>query len=306
MKFLEFNGRKVFYEEDLKGGGDTFGQQYLSVVKKLFGHVGTVFEWCSGCGFIGFSLLASGLCDRLVLADINPDAIKCMRKTAEANGWNLYTSHLERPQVTIYLSDNLKSIPSTERFDLVVGNPPHFKTGGGRKILTDDPEWGLHRDFYREIHKFLNPYASVLIQENYHGSNENDFIHYIATGGLLVRDIFMEKIALKDQINPYYFIWSELPKDVITLYHEVVDVGLHDDNGDVIELRAYRPYAFHLMNPYSIRQVIRMKNNDRIFYGLKPLADVAAHSEGYSSILSFTPGEFVLFSTKTYVRIRVI
>src|SRR5579862_3880812 len=62
----------VSYLPELDGGGHTFGQQYLDVVRSKVGPVGHAFEYCAGPGFIGFSLLAHGLCDRLTLADVNP------------------------------------------------------------------------------------------------------------------------------------------------------------------------------------------------------------------------------------------
>lgn len=60
----------VYFKQNLRGGGDIFGQDYLRIVKQL-GKVNRLFEWCSGPGFIGFSLLANGMCDSLCLADIN-------------------------------------------------------------------------------------------------------------------------------------------------------------------------------------------------------------------------------------------
>src|SRR3981189_3840735 len=84
----------------LDGGGMGFGQQYPDVVRtKLGGHVGHVFEYCAGPGFIGFSLLAHGLCDKLTLADINPEAVKAVRATIAEN-------HLE-DRAKVYESDCL-------------------------------------------------------------------------------------------------------------------------------------------------------------------------------------------------------
>jgi tRNA1(Val) A37 N6-methylase TrmN6 len=72
-----------------------------------------VFEWCAGPGFIGFALLGYGFCDTLCLADV-----KACRLTVTQNGL--------AERVTVYHSDNLDGIPPSERWDLVVGNPPHF------------------------------------------------------------------------------------------------------------------------------------------------------------------------------------
>ena len=35
--------------------------------------------------FIGFSLLAHGICDKLTVADVNPEAVECCKKTVKEN-----------------------------------------------------------------------------------------------------------------------------------------------------------------------------------------------------------------------------
>ncbi len=118
--------------------------------------------------------MEAGLCDHLVLADINERAIESVRKTVARNP-HLYN------RVTAYVSDNLKAIPPSERFDLVVANPPFFQvprevsfsrvvltTGTpieGNSLIGSDPEWKIHRDFFKGIPRFLGPDSIVLIAE---------------------------------------------------------------------------------------------------------------------------------------------
>lgn len=175
----------VSYLPELDGGGMTFGRQYLDVVARKLGHVGHMFEYCAGPGFIGFALLASGLCDRLTLADVNPAAVDCCRQTMRDNG-------LE-DRVTVYLSDCLDDIPSDERWDLVVSNPPHWP--GTEEEYRDnlrliDPAFKVHRRFYRDVHKFLAEDGSVLFQENGHATRRDAFIAMIEAGGLTVIETF--------------------------------------------------------------------------------------------------------------------
>ena len=101
--YIEFNGIKVYYTKELDGGGAGFGQDYIDFVRSNFPRQERIFEWCSGPGFIGFSLLAHGLCNTLCLADINPLAIQACLKTIRLN-------KLES-KARVYLSDNLKDIP---------------------------------------------------------------------------------------------------------------------------------------------------------------------------------------------------
>ena len=182
---VNYRGISVSYLPVLDGGGMTFGQQYLDVIRRRVGKVGHVFEYCAGPGFIGFSLLAHGLCDRLTLADINPDAVKAVRNTIAEN-------HLEG-RVSVYESDCLTQIPSTERWDLVVSNPPHFD--GDEKdykeaIRLVDPGWVIHKNFYRDVKKFLNPGASIIFQENAHATRREDFEQLIRENGLTLVDVF--------------------------------------------------------------------------------------------------------------------
>ena len=120
-EFAETNGVRVAWQPELEGGGRTFGRDFVPVVGHLFGRVGRLYEMCCGAGYIGFSLLAHGNCDELVLSDINPAAIEAVHETIRING-------LE-DRVTVYQSDALASIPDGEEWDLVVSNPPHFPIG---------------------------------------------------------------------------------------------------------------------------------------------------------------------------------
>lgn len=124
------------------------------------------FEWCSGPAFIGFELLAQGICNKLCLADINPLAIESVKHTVEENGL--------QDKVTYYVSDNFKSIPKEEKFDLVVSNPPNYfnvneEHPEGKKLLNDlrpnDRGWVIHQGFYSGVKDYLKDGALLLISE---------------------------------------------------------------------------------------------------------------------------------------------
>jgi hypothetical protein len=160
---------RVHYTQDLDGDGTSMAGlfvDYLKVRHKDVFPVECIFEWCAGPGFLGYALLAAGLCRRLVLADINPRAVASARKTAEVNGL--------AGRVSIYEGDNLRGIPPSERFDLVVSNPPNYyclnPAHPAYLVLKDDlrpndPGWRLHRDFYRRIASHLNDGALLCIEE---------------------------------------------------------------------------------------------------------------------------------------------
>ncbi len=181
LEIESYNGLSVYYHKNLRGGGQTFGQEYVTLLSSA-PPLGRVFEWCSGPAFIGFSLLAHGLCESLCLADVNPKAVAVCQRTIRANGL--------QNKVSVYLSDNLGRIPASEKWDLVVGNPPHFDTKDkGRDIKSFDPGWKVHERFYSEVGAHLNEDGLILMMENsgtrgHTGSSAELFKPFVEAGGL--------------------------------------------------------------------------------------------------------------------------
>jgi methylase of polypeptide subunit release factors len=190
----------VCYTDELVGGGESFGQEYLTVVEDRIGHVDRVFEWCAGPGFIGFSLLAHGLCESLCLADVNPTAVEAYRETIRRNQL--------QDRVTVYQSDCLNDIPADESWDFVSGNPPHSGTDQqlpwGPDIIYMDAGWALHRRFYGDVARFLRADANILIQENRDLSKPEDFRPMIEESGLQFAASFDS--AADSRI---YYVWSK-------------------------------------------------------------------------------------------------
>src|SRR4051794_33932131 len=100
----------ISYTPDLDAGGSILWRNYVDFVQEHIGPVSRVLEWCAGPGFFGFSLLASSLCESVCFVDINPKAIEACQATAQRNGLH--------NQVSCFISDGLKALPSSERFDL--------------------------------------------------------------------------------------------------------------------------------------------------------------------------------------------
>lgn len=74
-----------------------------------------ILDLCAGSGAIGITLQKKLNC-KVTLADINKNCLKQIKKNAEQNNAN----------VKIVQSDMFKDI--TQRFDLIVSNPPYIKT----------------------------------------------------------------------------------------------------------------------------------------------------------------------------------
>jgi 16S rRNA G966 N2-methylase RsmD len=169
----------VYYKKHLDGGGSSFGQGYIPFLKSRgMPKQPRVFEWCSGPAFIGFSILAHGLCDTLCLADINEQAVEACRRTIRANGL--------AERVSLYQSDNLHSIPPSEQWDLVVGNPPFYNEARPWCIRSHDKDWSIHRRFFADVGRFLKPGGVILLQEANDASTPENFREMIHDAGLSV------------------------------------------------------------------------------------------------------------------------
>lgn len=200
-----YGGLAVFHRPGLHGGGLAFGQDFTRVLVELDQpRCETVFEFCSGPGYIGYALLANGFCKRLTLADVNPAAVEAALFTARHNG-------IEH-RVNVHLSDGLRQIPADEHWDLVVGNPPHFlpTRKSDDSLLLFDPDWSVHRDFYSSVGRFLKPGARVVLVEACDGSSPEIFRPMIeAGGGKLVASVPGTDLAGRE--NGYYYLVSEWP-----------------------------------------------------------------------------------------------
>ncbi len=177
---VSYAGIRVHYKRHLDGGGTYFGQDFIPILRGRGMPVQQrAFEWCAGPGFIGLSMLAHGQCESLCLADINPEAVEACRRSIADNG-------LES-RVAVYHSDNLKDIPDSERWDLVVSNPPHFDdTYFEDELRAHDPGWRLHRTFFATVGQHLKPQGVIVLQENNCGSTVDTFRDMIARAGLKI------------------------------------------------------------------------------------------------------------------------
>jgi len=199
LEEIRYQDITVAFKASLNGGGTTFGQEFLGVVEEKFGKVDHLYEFCAGPGFIGFSLMAHNLCEKLTLSDINPEAMALCNETIK--------NHNLQNKVFTYVSDGLDEIPPSEQWDLVVSNPPHWPQYDdihGTDIRRFDIDLLIHKNFYRDIHQYLKPDGSILFQENGQATGAEDFLEMLEENGLKIVEVF--------KANPdsrFYFIWSK-------------------------------------------------------------------------------------------------
>jgi len=159
------NKFKVYDEWGLDGGGRSWGSQFPLLYKNL--NPDRIFnrclDWCSGPGYCGFEMMDWGLCETLALMDLHDRAIEYANKTIQKNN--------VQDKVVAYNLDRISLLPAHERFDLVIGNPPH--SAGINPDLDDDQTrilsdvgWRSHEEFFDSIGNYLTDDGVIWLCEN--------------------------------------------------------------------------------------------------------------------------------------------
>lgn len=144
-------------------------------------------EWCSGPGYIGLGLIAINYAETVLLSDIHPPVEDIVNLTIKEN--NLST------RVSFVVSDNFKNI--NDKFDLIVGNPPHFNFHlrdsehalyyeEHRKHM--DVDWKIHKDFFENAANHLTDNGTIFLMENVSGSSPTLFYDMLYDHGLRIAD----------------------------------------------------------------------------------------------------------------------
>lgn len=166
MESLTFsNGISITWERGLDGGGSVQYLDFLNYLKENPKKYKHCLEWCAGLGAIGFSILDAGLCNQLSLSDLYEPA----QTYALINAANNNITE----KVKFYLGDSINCIPSDQKFDLVVANPPHCMLTVEESLQYDDIcrrlitdiGWKIHKNFFDNITKYLLPGADVILSE---------------------------------------------------------------------------------------------------------------------------------------------
>lgn len=159
-----------------------------------------ILDMCCGAGIIGLTMFSrlhkEGAVSTAALSDINIFNLNAVHKTLAAN-----TLPLDR--IATHLSNALTHLPPTEKFDLIVSNPPHYfdPTFSDKAPLTPgrlgtfDQGWKFHKDFYDKCHEHLTPNGEVWFLENGKGAQPEDLKPFIeANPKLELREIIEEPL----------------------------------------------------------------------------------------------------------------
>jgi len=200
-------GLIVFDRRDQHWAGLAGGRDFPRILNEVgIGRRRRLFEFCAGPGYIGYALLAHGWCEQLVLADIDGESIATALRTAAYNGI--------ADRVTGYTSDVLDDIPASERWDVVIGNPPAFEShpdkplGPGEWDRGFDTDWNVRRRFYASVKAHMNPGGVVVMSENVRGSDPAVFEQMIRDGGGTPRPVHLGT-DVRGNPNGVYFQVSD-------------------------------------------------------------------------------------------------
>ena len=210
MQF-DANGIQVYFDSWMDGGGTWFGQEYVDIIQSRYPNqtFNRCYEWCSGPGYIGFSILSHQLTQGLCLSDRYQSAIN------DAVAATVQRNQLQ-DSVSAYVGSSLSVLPAHEQFDLVVANPPHYLECPGDdnyQRIAVDINWQAHQDFFRHIGQHLTDDGVILLQENQAGSlnGVEDFRPFIEQNNLKITDCF-RSTKYYDANGPTQIYYIEISK----------------------------------------------------------------------------------------------
>jgi len=172
IKKISMGGMTISASDETDGYGVNTVQEAVSVFNYFAEgrKFKNALEWCCGPGYYGLGIWKIGLAENISFNDISPLALEVMESTFKDN-------NLSFP---FYLSDNFDNIPK-QKFDLIVGNPPHFNFTPPGEICSHetrkmrDLDWKIHKKFYRQVEDYLTEDGSIMLMENMKGSNKETF-----------------------------------------------------------------------------------------------------------------------------------
>jgi methylase of polypeptide subunit release factors len=196
---------------ELDGGGRWWASEFPRILAPVF--PGRVFEkcfdWCSGPGYCGFEVLDYGMCKQLVLGDIHPLAIEYANKTID------YPDNNCKDIVTAYNIGRIDQLPTSEKFDLVIGNPPHtsgvnLELDADQTRILSDVGWKSHKEFFQNIGNYLTDDGVILLCENASpgAGPKHIFEPMVKSNGLkITHELIPEDFDII--MKPYYYLVIE-------------------------------------------------------------------------------------------------
>lgn len=175
IPFAYITGHKEFMKLDFKVNENVLiprPETELLVNEVLIRKPNTLLDMCTGSGCIAISAAYYGKMERVMAADISEKALNVARENATKNN----------VKVEFIKSDLFENI--TEKYDIIVSNPPYIKTDVIETLEIDvkkEPYIALDGgvdglDFYRRIiseaNKYLNANGYLMLEIGYDQGEE--------------------------------------------------------------------------------------------------------------------------------------
>jgi UDPglucose 6-dehydrogenase len=180
-KTVKINNLKVSFPNHVDGGGYELIDEVISLIERTGkDKYAYALDWCSGYGPWGFSILTSNKADKVMFNDIYSVAIETVTNNADALGLS--------NRIKTIVGSTMSDLPNTEKFDLVVANPPHSSsdvhvTDLNTKRIIVDIDFAAQKDFYTNIRKYLTDDADIYISAG-SGDDDSPFVIWAMEGGL--------------------------------------------------------------------------------------------------------------------------
>jgi methylase of polypeptide subunit release factors len=202
---------KVLYTADLEGGGTTFGQDFFKIFNQLnLSPKGNILEWCSGPGFIAFSILEhfSKSLTSMDLIDINRKAVLMAKLTIRKH--RLHNVRARQSETIIF--------PREQKiYNLIIANPPHFQSKllqfekHKNQIRFYDFGWKAHKRFLNEVVSIMDSDSILILQENNKGSTCSEFSAMVSEASNKNTQLLVERVIgcagrMTSYDNFYYIV----------------------------------------------------------------------------------------------------
>lgn len=147
-----YNGNEfIILEKVYRPSEDTFLLARNLSVKG----VERVLDMGTGSGI--FAILAAQKTKSVIAIDINPHAVACTRRNAELNG---VTSRVE-----VRLGDLFTPLKPSEKFELILFNPPYLPVGDGEGKSWIEKSWAGGKTGRAVIDRFIAESPSWLMEK---------------------------------------------------------------------------------------------------------------------------------------------
>jgi methylase of polypeptide subunit release factors len=195
----------VYHNSLYDGGGTSIGYDMCKhqLVLKHISNINTTLEMCSGPGFIGYYLLFNNLTKQLWLSDKFDGVLPGIKETNKSN----------KVDVSFIHSDCFQNFPKDLKFDLIIGNPPHFQKDEkwiwDRKTKDEvdasyrinlDEDLKFHKEFFKNVKNYLNKNGKIIFVEN------NVFINDKIISELAGNEFKSEVINDVNENKEFYYI----------------------------------------------------------------------------------------------------